>query len=75
MKEDLAKRIKETAKLTGNFLLRSGNVADTYFDKYGGIPLDERNLYSLFNDKEFIQFENGQEDFISWVLERGGISQ
>jgi orotate phosphoribosyltransferase len=30
----LAARIKSAAKLTGNFVLRSGAVSDTYFDKY-----------------------------------------
>ena len=31
---DLPARIKRCAKLTGRFVLRSGNVSDTYFDKY-----------------------------------------
>ena len=30
----LARRIRETARLTGSFTLRSGMVSDTYFDKY-----------------------------------------
>jgi orotate phosphoribosyltransferase len=30
----LAARIRERAKLTGTFVLRSGQVSDTYFDKY-----------------------------------------
>jgi orotate phosphoribosyltransferase len=30
----LAARIKASAKLTGNFVLRSGAVSNTYFDKY-----------------------------------------
>lgn len=30
----LARAIRETAKLTGSFPLRSGKVSDTYFDKY-----------------------------------------
>lgn len=30
----LATRIKQSAKLTGHFKLRSGRVSDTYFDKY-----------------------------------------
>lgn len=30
----LAKKISETASLTGSFLLRSGQVSDRYFDKY-----------------------------------------
>jgi orotate phosphoribosyltransferase len=30
----LAVRIKDSAKLTGNFILRSGAVSTTYFDKY-----------------------------------------
>ena len=30
----LAARIKQTARLTGSFVLRSGKVSDTYFDKY-----------------------------------------
>jgi orotate phosphoribosyltransferase len=30
----LASRIKASAKLTGNFVLRSGAVSNTYFDKY-----------------------------------------
>lgn len=31
---DVAKRIREVSKLTGEFVLRSGAVSDTYFDKY-----------------------------------------
>lgn len=31
---NLAKRIRETALLSGRFTLRSGAVSDTYFDKY-----------------------------------------
>jgi len=31
---DLARRIYETAHLTGEFVLRSGVVSDEYFDKY-----------------------------------------
>ena len=30
----LAARIKASAKLTGNFILRSGAASNTYFDKY-----------------------------------------
>ncbi len=30
----LAARIKQSARLTGSFVLRSGKVSDTYFDKY-----------------------------------------
>ena len=30
----LAARIKASAKLNGNFILRSGVVSNTYFDKY-----------------------------------------
>ncbi len=33
-KTELAKKVKETSKLSGEFLLRSGVVSDTYFDKY-----------------------------------------
>jgi len=32
--DDLARRIRMTSKLSGNFSLRSGKVSDTYFDKY-----------------------------------------
>lgn len=32
--QELARRIAEVAQLTGEFLLRSGLTADTYFDKY-----------------------------------------
>lgn len=32
--QSLAARIKQTAKLKGQFTLRSGKVSDTYFDKY-----------------------------------------
>jgi len=45
-----------------------------YFEKYG-IPPDERILFYLINDEEIIEFENGQEDLINWILERGGINQ
>lgn len=31
---DLARRIHDTARLTGHFVLRSGAVSDQYFDKY-----------------------------------------
>lgn len=30
----LASRIRQSARLTGSFTLRSGKVSDTYFDKY-----------------------------------------
>lgn len=30
----LPAKIRSTSKLTGKFVLRSGNVSDTYFDKY-----------------------------------------
>jgi orotate phosphoribosyltransferase len=33
-KEDIAKRIYETAHITGTFTLRSGQVSNEYFDKY-----------------------------------------
>jgi orotate phosphoribosyltransferase len=32
--QSLAARIKQSAKLKGQFTLRSGKVSDTYFDKY-----------------------------------------
>ena len=32
--KNLARNIKQCAKLTGQFKLRSGKVSDTYFDKY-----------------------------------------
>lgn len=32
--DDIAQRIADVAQLTGTFTLRSGTVADTYFDKY-----------------------------------------
>ncbi len=32
--QSLASRIKQSAKLKGQFTLRSGKVSDTYFDKY-----------------------------------------
>lgn len=31
---DLARRVRECCRLTGRFVLRSGRVADEYFDKY-----------------------------------------
>ncbi|RBQ16236.1 orotate phosphoribosyltransferase [Spongiactinospora rosea] len=31
---DLARRVRERSRLTGRFVLRSGRVADEYFDKY-----------------------------------------
>ena len=34
MKSDLARRVGEACRLTGTFTLRSGQVSDTYFDKY-----------------------------------------
>jgi orotate phosphoribosyltransferase len=39
---DLARRVRERCRLTGRFVLRSGRVADEYFDKYqfeAGPPL------------------------------------
>ncbi|MCL2068746.1 MAG: orotate phosphoribosyltransferase [Oscillospiraceae bacterium] len=33
-KEDIARRIYETAHITGTFTLRSGQVSNEYFDKY-----------------------------------------
>ena len=47
---------------------------NNYFEKYGLSP-DERILFYLINEEEIIEFENGQEDFIAWVLERGGIKK
>ena len=32
--QTLASRIRQCARLTGTFTLRSGKVSDTYFDKY-----------------------------------------
>ncbi|MDF2685404.1 MAG: pyrE 1 [Clostridia bacterium] len=34
LKEDIAKKIYETAHITGKFILHSGQVSDEYFDKY-----------------------------------------
>jgi orotate phosphoribosyltransferase len=31
---DLARRVRDCCRLTGRFVLRSGRVADEYFDKY-----------------------------------------
>ncbi|HEY6496898.1 MAG TPA: hypothetical protein VIZ43_26780 [Trebonia sp.] len=31
---DLARRVRDRCRLTGRFVLRSGRVADEYFDKY-----------------------------------------
>ena len=33
-RQALARRINQVARLTGSFTLRSGQVSDTYFDKY-----------------------------------------
>lgn len=33
-KQDIARRVGEISRLTGSFTLRSGEVSDTYFDKY-----------------------------------------
>lgn len=33
-RQDVAQRIAETSRLSGTFTLRSGQVSDTYFDKY-----------------------------------------
>ena len=32
--EDLARRVRDVSRLTGEFVLRSGRIADEYFDKY-----------------------------------------
>lgn len=34
LKEDIAKKVYETAHITGEFTLRSGQVSNEYFDKY-----------------------------------------
>lgn len=47
---------------------------NNYFKDYGIAP-DERILFYLFNEEKVIEFENGQEDFIAWVLETGGIKK
>ena len=45
---------------------------NNYFEEYG-ISSDERMLYYLIDNDEIIYFEDGKEDFINWVLKRGGI--
>jgi orotate phosphoribosyltransferase len=32
--EDLARRVRDVSRLTGEFVLRSGRIANEYFDKY-----------------------------------------
>ncbi len=41
-----------------------------YFEEYG-IPPEERRLDCLFNEKDLIVFEDGKEDFIKWVIDKG----
>lgn len=42
----LSSRIKQCARLTGSFTLRSGKVSDTYFDKYQ-FEADPKLLHSI----------------------------
>jgi len=42
----------------------------SYFKEYG-IDADERILFYLFNEEEFIKFEDGREDFTDWVVNKG----
>jgi len=43
---------------------------DSYFDAYGIKP-NERILFYLFNEEEFIEFEDGRTDFTDWVVNKG----
>jgi len=70
-------KVRKNLVLDEDLILQDNQIKarswrNDYFKEYGIEP-DERILYYLFNEKEFIEFENGQEDFIEWVLERGEI--
>ena len=43
-----------------------------YFDLYGIGP-NEGVLFYLLNEEEYIEFQDGQEDFIEWLLERAEV--
>lgn len=45
---------------------------NNYFKEYG-IDSDKRVLLYLIKNDEIIKFEDGQEDFVDWVLEKGGV--
>ncbi len=66
---DLAKRIRETSKLTGSFTLRSGAVSDTYFDKYL-FESDPELLRSIC--EEMAQLVPAETEILAG-LEMGGI--
>jgi len=40
-----------------------------YFEEYG-IPINERQLYYLFNEKEFISFNDWRKEFIPWMFNK-----
>ncbi len=70
-------KVRKNLVLDEEWTLQDNQIAvrswrNNYFKEYG-IPPDERILYYLFNEKEYIRFENGQEDFIDWVLEVSGV--
>jgi orotate phosphoribosyltransferase len=67
--EALAKKVYETAHLTGTFTLRSGQVSDQYFDKY----LFESNPTLLFEIAKGLKGKVPPGTEILAGLEMGGI--
>ncbi len=65
----LAARIKQTARLTGSFVLRSGKVSDTYFDKYQ-FEADPKLLLTIAQQMASLVPEGTQ---VLAGLEMGGI--
>jgi len=47
---------------------------NNYFKHYG-IPPDQQILFYLINEEEIIEFEDGKEDFVEWILERGELKK
>ena len=71
-------KIRTDLVLHGEWSIQDNQIAarswrNNYFRGYGIDP-DERILYYLFNEEEYIEFENGQEDLIDWILKTAGIT-
>jgi len=70
-------KVRKNLVLDENLILQDNQIKtrswrNNYFETYGIDP-DERILFYLIKGDEIIEFENGQEDFIDWVLKKGGI--
>jgi predicted transglutaminase-like cysteine proteinase len=68
---------QEQIKLDSNLIVQDNKIEinkwiNNYFSDYG-IDVKDRKLYYLFNEKEFISFNDWREELSNWVLEKGGI--